>query len=159
MAGNTQVTDGICMRLNTAVDDDLEKLQNSMPIMQVLSVKKIGQTASSAGGPDRYRAIVSDGEYFLQAMLTTQINTLIENGQITKHSIVRLDKFSVNGVKENKRYARIGACLSSRADLLAQVADCFQYDAYPDQRDEDWGTSSSELTGGQAYFHCWNACP
>lgn len=110
MDADATVTEHICERLNTAVDEELVRLQNSRPHVQVLSIKKIGQSASSSG--DRYRVIVSDGEYFLQAMLATQINPLVENGQMCKNSIVRLDKFSVNGVKEDKRCAYIDASLS-----------------------------------------------
>lgn len=95
-----QLTAGICSRLNET--EHSEELLSSKPIVQILSVKRVGSTA----GPnpiDRYRIIVSDGEHFLQSMLATQLNHFVDDGQIIKNTICRLDKFTCNLVQE-KRY-------------------------------------------------------
>ncbi|KAI0784367.1 hypothetical protein C8Q75DRAFT_779893 [Abortiporus biennis] len=97
---SVQLTAGICSRLadTSELNDDL---LDSKPTVQILSVKKVG----SASGPntnDRYRAIVSDGEHFFQAMLATQLNKLVDSGEITKHSIVSIDKFTCNKVQEKR---------------------------------------------------------
>ncbi|EIW60181.1 replication factor-a protein [Trametes versicolor FP-101664 SS1] len=51
---------------------------------------------------DRYRVIVSDGEHFLQSMLATQLNHLVEEEQILKHSIAVIEKFTCNLVQGKK---------------------------------------------------------
>ncbi|KAI0780628.1 replication factor-a protein [Trametes elegans] len=51
---------------------------------------------------DRYRVIVSDGEHFLQSMLATQLNHLVEEEQIVKHSVAVVEKFTCNLVQDKK---------------------------------------------------------
>ena len=160
MAGNAQVTEGVCLRLNTAVDAELQKLENSSPQLQILSIKKIGQTANSAGNQDRYRAIVSDGDHFMQAMLATQMNPLVENGQIVKHSIVRLDKFSVNGVKENKRYASFRRVFFSVLTCATQITHSAEHDYTADECTEGWRTfSARKFIWRQTSFYFWHTRP
>ena len=86
------------MRLNdlSNLDDDILE---SKPTVQFLSFKKVPPTTGAAANVDRYRIIVSAGEHFLQAMLATQLNHLIEEGQIKKHSIAVVEKFSCNLVQ------------------------------------------------------------
>jgi hypothetical protein len=48
--------------------------------------------------------IVSDGTHFLQAMLATQLNDLVADNGVMKHTVVRLNKFAINNV-QGKRYA------------------------------------------------------
>jgi replication factor A1 len=51
---------------------------------------------------DRYRMMVSDGTHFLQAMLATQLNALVQDGQINARCVVRLDEFICNTVHERQ---------------------------------------------------------
>ncbi|KAI0672914.1 replication factor-a protein [Trametes maxima] len=51
---------------------------------------------------DRYRVIVSDGVNFLQSMLATQLNHLVEEEQVLKHSIAVIEKFTCNLVQGKK---------------------------------------------------------
>lgn len=98
MTDNVQLTTRICERLNESKEgEENEEVTNSRPTVQILSIKKVGQTQGQ-NSLDRYRVIVSDGEFFLQAMLATQINSLIENGQLVKNSIVIIDKCTCNPV-------------------------------------------------------------
>ncbi|CAL1705705.1 unnamed protein product [Somion occarium] len=97
---NVQLTAGICLRLVDS-SENYDEVLNSKPTMQILSVKKV----SSPGGlnqVDRYRIIVSDGEHFLQAMLATQLNNLVDEGHVGKYSIIRVDKFTCNLVQERR---------------------------------------------------------
>lgn len=105
MATEPQLTAGICSRLDdlSNVDDDI---LNSRPTIQFLSIKKVPPTTGVAATVDRYRIIISDGEHFLQAMLAVQLNHLIDEGEIKKHSIAVIEKFSCNLVQE-KRYVRL----------------------------------------------------
>jgi replication factor A1 len=105
MAANTTVAQGICARLYTAVDEELEQLQSSGPLVQVLWIKKV---LTSKGKPkERYGLIVSDGKHMLQAVIATHLNFLIEDGQVGKNSIVKLDEFKMSGVGEDNRCARL----------------------------------------------------
>ncbi|KZT69815.1 replication factor-a protein [Daedalea quercina L-15889] len=96
-----QLTAGICSRLAdvTNIEDDI---LNSSPTIQFLSFKKVAPTTNGATTVDRYRIIISDGEHFLQAMLATQLNHLIEDERIKKHSIAVIDKFSCNLVQDKR---------------------------------------------------------
>ncbi|EIN07090.1 replication factor-a protein [Punctularia strigosozonata HHB-11173 SS5] len=97
-----QLTRGLCLRLQHAQTDDQE-IYLSCPTVQFLSIKKISPTGPpGANAPDRYRIIMSDGEHFVQAMLATQLNHLIEDETIGKHSIVVLDRFTANVVQERR---------------------------------------------------------
>ncbi|GAA5888099.1 hypothetical protein JCM6882_000280 [Rhodosporidiobolus microsporus] len=71
------------------------------PSLQVLSVKRVNQTGQ---GTDRYRLILSDGEHFVQAMLTTTLNDFVTGDEpaVTKFSIVKLSSYAVNEV-QNRR--------------------------------------------------------
>ena len=75
-----------------------------MPTLQVLSFKKMEQPAGStaAASSDKYRFMLSDGEYFSQALLTSQQNTICASGEMTKNGIIRVKKFIVNVIKEKK---------------------------------------------------------
>ncbi|KAJ3214341.1 Replication factor A protein 1 [Dinochytrium kinnereticum] len=66
------------------------------PVVQVLNIKKYGPQESKGTEPERYRIIISDGEFFTQAMLSTQLNHLVTEERIVKHSVVVLNHFICN---------------------------------------------------------------
>lgn len=61
---------------------------NFNPLMQVINVKQVGGS--------RYRTILSDGAYFVQGMLATQINHLIEENVIRENCIIKVKEFLIN---------------------------------------------------------------
>ncbi|KZT62474.1 replication factor-a protein [Calocera cornea HHB12733] len=74
------------------------------PTLQILSVKQVN---TGPTGPPRMRVIISDGDYFTQAMLATQLNHLTEKpegglAELDKNTVIRLEKFASNSV-QNKR--------------------------------------------------------
>ena len=95
-----ELSSGVILRLSNP-EDKSEELLNSKPVLQILSVKKVGP-APGPGNSDRYRIIVSDGESFLQSMLATQLNHFVDEGHINKNTICRLDKFTCNMVQEKR---------------------------------------------------------
>ncbi|CDO73580.1 hypothetical protein BN946_scf185014.g50 [Trametes cinnabarina] len=95
-----QLTTGICARLSNSENDD-DELYNSQPVVQFLSFKRV-PPSGGASTMDRYRVIVSDGEHFLQSMLATQLNHLVEEEQVLKHSIAVIEKFTCNLVQGKK---------------------------------------------------------
>ena len=51
------------------------------PTVQVLDIRKISGT-----GEDRYRLIISDGRFYAQSMITTQLNSLVEENKLQKNA-------------------------------------------------------------------------
>ena len=41
---------------------------------------------------ERFRLIVSDGEHYQQAMLATQLNHLVKDGNLRKFTVVQVDE-------------------------------------------------------------------
>ncbi|KAG8827827.1 Replication factor A protein 1 [Serendipita sp. 399] len=91
------LTKGFCAKANQVASSD--ELSGQSPTLQLLSVKKI---AGGAGLPDRYRAIISDGDLFMQAMLATTINHLVEDGTLRKHAVFRLKQMELQTVKTQR---------------------------------------------------------
>lgn len=99
----SQLSAGICLRLHNAQSSD-DDLFNSGHTVQFLSIKQVTPAAAgTAAAVDRYRIILSDGEHFLQAMLATQLNHLVQDGSINKNTIAIIDKLTCNFV-QGKRY-------------------------------------------------------
>ena len=100
LAMESNLTTGIVAKAFNAVDPaEVETLQ---PTVQLLSVKKVPKNSRDPNSPDRYRIIVSDGTQFIQAMLATQLNDLVESGQICRYVIVRLARFQVQNISAKR---------------------------------------------------------
>jgi replication factor A1 len=116
MSTDFTLSEGICLRLNTGDKDD-EALWNSKPTLQFLSIKKV-IPATSLDNPnastDRYRIIISDGQHFLQAMLATQLNYLVEEDRVGKNTIAVIDSMSCQTILD-KRSVSHSAPLSQRS--------------------------------------------
>ncbi|KAH9079268.1 replication factor-a protein [Lactarius deliciosus] len=105
---STDLTQGICERLNFGDKDD-ESLWGTKPTLQFLSIKKVVASAatnspSNQGAPttDRYRIIISDGVHFLQAMLATQLNYLVEEDRIGKNTIALIENMSCQHIMDKR---------------------------------------------------------
>ncbi|KAJ1672466.1 Replication factor A protein 1, partial [Spiromyces aspiralis] len=72
------------------------------PVLQVVSSMKPIQ-ARNPGNPTRYRCAISDGAYTITAIFATQLNGLIEGGQLTKHSIIRVTNYQANQLSANNK--------------------------------------------------------
>ncbi|XP_021943211.1 replication protein A 70 kDa DNA-binding subunit isoform X2 [Folsomia candida] len=69
------------------------------PIFQILGFKKI----AGQGGSDRYRLNISDGTHsHTFAMLATQLNHMIPDGQLDNFCVIRADKIVSNAVSEKR---------------------------------------------------------
>lgn len=68
------------------------------PVLQILGSKQIKSTENS----ERYRLLVSDGKYLNSfAMLATQLNNFVSEGQLTDNTIVRIDRFITSMVNKS----------------------------------------------------------
>jgi len=95
----SELTTGTVAKVFNAVDpSEVEDLQ---PTVQLLSIKKVAN-ARDLNTPDRYRIIVSDGAQFIQAMLATQLNDLVESNQLRRNVIVRLTKFAAQNISSKR---------------------------------------------------------
>jgi replication factor A1 len=70
------------------------------PILQVLAVKKINSTAPT--GTERWRVVLSDGNHFIQSMLATQLNPLVQSNEIQKGVFIRLLQYTMNKMKDKR---------------------------------------------------------
>jgi len=101
-ANMTQLSAGICLRLHNAQTGD-EDLFTAGHTVQFLSIKQVTPNSSGNNSAlDRYRIIMSDGEHFLQAMLATQLNSLVQDNSIGKNTVAVIEKLTCNFV-QNKR--------------------------------------------------------
>jgi replication factor A1 len=66
------------------------------PIFQVLSVKAVGTTPA---GAQRYRAVLSDSVHFVQGMLATQLNHIVENNELQPNQLINVQDFMNNSIQ------------------------------------------------------------
>jgi replication factor A1 len=96
---------GCCEDMQRASDNEDDVFLREH-VVQFLSVKKVNPSGPAG---DRYRLIISDGRYYIQAMLATQCNSLVEINQIRKFCVVVIERASSNTV-QGKRCSP--SCLS-----------------------------------------------
>lgn len=107
ISSDPTLSEGICQKLNTGDKDD-ESIWNSKPTLQFLSIKKVvaggnpPTTNNSNTTTDRYRIIISDGVHFLQAMLATQLNYLVEEDRIGKNTIAVIENMSCQHILDKR---------------------------------------------------------
>jgi len=69
-------------------------------VLQVIDLKQV--QAQQASNTERYRLVLSDGSFYQQGMLATQMNELVRSGKLQKGSVVRLAQFICNDVQNRK---------------------------------------------------------
>lgn len=75
-----------------------DEYQADEPVLQVLGSKKVSGTA----GNERYRLLLSDGQYLQSfAMLSTHLNDLVLNGDLSDHTIIRVKQHITSVVNKN----------------------------------------------------------
>lgn len=60
------------------------------------------QNAAQQPGQDRYRVLLSDGEYQYSGMVATQLTFMVTDGQFKEGSIVRVTDYLCNPVQDKK---------------------------------------------------------
>jgi len=112
------LSEGICQRLNSGDKDD-EALWNSKPTLQFLSIKKVPSSSTpgavnTPSAADRYRIIISDGLHFLQAMLATQLNHLVEDERVGKNTIAVIENMSCQLIQDKRLVIILGVGVVQR---------------------------------------------
>ena len=98
-----QLSEGCLQRLLSADASDNEWEKGH--IVQILSLKKI-QSAQPTSAPDRYRLIVSDGLVYTQAMLAVQLAYMVDDGQLNKNTVVKVERLTCNNVSNKRCFYR-----------------------------------------------------
>ena len=66
------------------------------PIVQVVNLRNVGQLDKQ----DRFRVVISDGKHFVQGMLATQLNSMVDSGVLKADSVVQIQDFMNNRIQE-----------------------------------------------------------
>lgn len=111
------------------VDQNLE-IENLT--VQVISMKPVG-VPNSGNSPDRWRIIISDGTQFITSMLATQLNYLVQENQIRKHSIIRIPNYTVNmiGVRRVVVLLQVEVVASDYPERIGSPVSCDTADLTP----------------------------
>ncbi|EGG06226.1 uncharacterized protein MELLADRAFT_87378 [Melampsora larici-populina 98AG31] len=96
---NYLLTEGAVLKLHEEQKEDIPDL-----VLQVLSLKPVGvpNARAATAGPQRWRLMISDGVHFITAMLSTQLNHLIDEGMLQRMCIVKLPSYTINMVGERR---------------------------------------------------------
>lgn len=85
-------TDGIRTIIGMASPSSNPAFQ---PVLQAISIKNVG----TGGDTKRYRAVLSDGTHFVQGMVATQLNEMIESKELQNNSVFTVEDFMNNSVQ------------------------------------------------------------
>ncbi|KAJ3711818.1 hypothetical protein C8R42DRAFT_728503 [Lentinula raphanica] len=89
-----QLDTGICQQINSPTFND-DELRDRSLTLQVVSLKKVGKHQEDTHLPsDRYRIVLSDGAHLLQAVLATQLNDMVVEGNLKKYTVVCVERLS-----------------------------------------------------------------
>lgn len=91
-----QLTTGVCEQIANSTGSK-DPVWSTSPIVQIVQAKAI-----ETGEQVRWRIVVSDGLHVMQAMVVTQLNSMLENGDVGKGSIIRVERFAMNTI-QNRR--------------------------------------------------------
>jgi replication factor A1 len=72
------------------------------PTLQVLATKPINNNPNAANATERWRVVLSDGTNFIQAMLATQLNSLVHSGEMGKGKLIKVSGYSMSKMKDKK---------------------------------------------------------
>jgi hypothetical protein len=65
-------------------------------IVQLIDVRKLQSSTGGGAGGERYRLVLSDGDYFQQGMVATQLHDVVKDLQ--PNAIIRLDSWTTNNL-------------------------------------------------------------
>ena len=88
-----QLTTGVCDEIASSTGTE-DPVWSTTPVLQIVQAKVI-----ETNGQTRWRTVISDGVHVLQAMVITQYNTLFENGDAGKGTIIRINRFAINTIQ------------------------------------------------------------
>ena len=91
------------------------------PVFQVISIKRVGSANDTVA---RFRAVLSDGTYFVQGMLASQINHIVENNELTVNGFIKVVDFMNNNIQGKNVVIMLKVeILSNPGDRIGQPED------------------------------------
>lgn len=144
--------------------DGSSNLAQTQPILQAITILPV------KGKTDRFRIILSDGEYYCQGMLATQLNPLVLSNQLQTNDIVQIQDYMNNRVKDKlvlivlnltivaKQAARIGSPVDLEKSGVVPVAAAAATTApaaplYPPQQQQQLLLPLTNSTNANPYSH------
>ncbi|KAK7367074.1 hypothetical protein VNO80_09082 [Phaseolus coccineus] len=113
------------------------------PVLQVIDLKLV--QSQQASNTERYRLVLSDGSFYQQGMLATQMNELVHSGKLQKGSVVRLVQFICNDVQNRKIIVIIDLdVVVEKCELIGEPV------ALPKDGSAESGTGQSGVTPGNS---------
>ncbi|KAM3586834.1 Replication factor A protein 1 [Umbelopsis sp. WA50703] len=116
------------------------------PVVQVINIKKV----PTSNNVNRYRVIISDGTYFMQAMLASQHTQLVENETLQKHSLIVLKDYVCNSLQNRK------IIIALNIEVLPNSADMQKFgnpvNLEAKMMEENGKPESDQQTGQQQLF-------
>jgi hypothetical protein len=104
-----ELTKGTCQRFNSAQPDDPDVFHHgvhrSIPVPQESGDHRAVMV--ELGLTDTESSCIRRHPYYMQAMLATQLNSMVQENQITKGSIVVLERLTCNYVQEKRCASRV----------------------------------------------------
>uniref|UniRef100_A0A1D1XHA3 Replication protein A subunit n=1 Tax=Anthurium amnicola TaxID=1678845 RepID=A0A1D1XHA3_9ARAE len=91
--------EGVSLTRGAIADITNGGAEGMKPVLQVVDLKLV-QTVQNT--TERFRMVLSDGVHAQQAMLATQMNTMVKSGQLQKGSVVQLNEFICNLIQNRK---------------------------------------------------------
>jgi len=80
------------------------------PRLQILDIKKIVTKEQGT----RFRLVLSDGDFYMQGMMSSQMQHLVDNGSMQKFTVIHITEFVCNTIKNKK------ICVIINADVVEQ---------------------------------------
>ncbi|KAI3812507.1 hypothetical protein L1987_17217 [Smallanthus sonchifolius] len=89
------------------------QVTDAKPVIQVFDIRTV---------KERYRLLLSDGSFHQQGMLATQLNDLVRSQQLQRGSIVQLNDFVTNTIRDRKIIIIIAVeVILSNCDIIGDV--------------------------------------
>jgi len=106
------------------------------PTLQVLHLKKIGRIHD---GRDRWTVVLSDGNNFIEAMLSTRLNHKVSSVEIARFALIKVNKFAVDTGPSGKKFPIILQCDSvlNPGSRLGNPEDIFKAQINPSKTKRD----------------------
>lgn len=83
------LTDGALEMMKDTTSEEFK------PVVQITDLRLV-----TSQGAERYRVILSDGRNLQQGLLATQLHYLVQQGKVTKGTVVKLIHYNVNYVQK-----------------------------------------------------------
>lgn len=124
------LTPKILLRVITAPPETAEKICSSHATLQILATKPFGPQkkapakaesredmkykrepgSSGSRAPHRYRLVLSDEFHYVSAVLSAELNWMVENQMLTPYAVFTVTEWSVQGIENDTKRCVIAFC-------------------------------------------------